>query len=136
VNALAWAVAIPFNGFASTLLGFLPPEIAANPAHNTPAVGESFSQFVFANAAPGAPLPDLSAAFSGPAPPGFQLLTLSFRGTATGPLRPGFGVPQGTRGELVIAQTGLLATAPKTDPNSRVAFDSYPAELVDLHVIG
>jgi hypothetical protein len=133
MNALAWAQQVTNGAPGAPLLGFLPDEIAADPIHNAPAVGESFTQFVFDNTAPGAPLPDLAVVF---ASPGFQLLILSFRGTARGPLRPAFGVPQGTRGELVISRTGLLGTAPKTNPNSRVALDSYPAELVDLHVIG
>jgi hypothetical protein len=134
VNALAWVQELTSG---APLFGSLPDEIAADPVRNALAVGESFWQFVFDNTAPGAPLPDLVAAVVfGEPPPGFQGLTQSSRSRATGPLRPAFGVPQGTPGELVVSQTGLLATAPKTNPNSRVALDAFPAELVDLHVIG
>jgi hypothetical protein len=133
-NALAWVQDLTSG---APLFGSLPGEIAAGSGRNALAVGESFAQFVFDNTAPGAPLPDLIAAvIFGEPPPGFQGLTQSFRGRATGPLRPAFGVPQGTPGELVVSQTGLLATAPKTNPNSRVALDAFPAELVDLHRIG
>lgn len=133
VNALAWVQDLASG---APLFGSLPGEIAAAPVRSALAVGESSAQFVFDNTAPGAPLPDLIAALIfGQPPPGFQALTQSFRGRATGPLRPAFGVPQGTPGELVVSQTGLLATAGIANPNSRVALDGFPAELVDLHRI-
>jgi hypothetical protein len=65
--------------------------------------------------------------------PGLQ--SAAFRAQATGPLSAYFsaliGVPSGTPGRCTVSQTGLLATP--ANPNSRVALDGFPAEVIDLH---
>jgi hypothetical protein len=133
----AFAVAREFSsaGSGPALFGFTLTEIAADPVHNRPAVGDSSAHFVFDNTAPGAPLPDLEAAFlvPGAAPPGFELVMVAFQGRATGPLRSTFGVTEGTPGEMVISQTALIATSGIANPNSRVGI---AGAVVDLHVIG
>jgi hypothetical protein len=125
------ALAAGFGPTGTILFGFGTDEIQANPSVGPLAVGDSVLQVVFQNTAPGAPLPDLVTIFSFP-----PSKTVSFRGTATGPLRAASGVPEGTPGQMTISQTGLLATAVRANPHSRVAFDAFPAELVNFQVVG
>jgi hypothetical protein len=62
-------------------------------------------------------------------PAGLELIELSFRGTATGPIHENAGLgPEGTPGRLVISQTGIFHTAFKGATG-----DGFPAEVVDLH---
>jgi hypothetical protein len=103
----------------------------------TPALGDSVLKVVFNNTAPGAPLPDLVNAFQlGNALPGQELVSIAFRGTATGPLHALAGLgPEGTPGLCLVVQTGLDFT--KTfNPKSRPGVDHFPAELVELRRIG
>ena len=96
-----------------------------------PALGRVEFQVVFDNTAPGAPLPDLVDAFIlGNAAPGQQLIALSIRVSATGPLHAAFGVPEGTPGRLVVTQIGNFRTS-----GGGATADGFPAERVDLHVI-
>ncbi|WP_176380148.1 hypothetical protein [Paraburkholderia youngii] len=68
--------------------------------------------------------------------PGLQ--RAAFRAQATGPLTPYYsslyGVPQGTQGRCTVSETGLLDI--QTNPNSRIALDGFPAEVIDLHPLG
>lgn len=111
---------IPLFGYTATDV------LAGAPA----ALADSFLQFVFINPSPGAPLPDLvqltnTAAFA-------NIRLLSFRSNATGPLRSGFGVPNGTPGRSGIIQTGLLML-----PRYQGAVsDAFPAEVMSLRVVG
>jgi hypothetical protein len=100
-----------------------------------PTLADSVFQLRFKNTKPGAPLPDLAQLISAPEP-GQELEVLSIRARASGPLRAAFGVPEGTPGRLEMTQTGLIATALKANPNSRVALDAYPAEHIDIKPVG
>jgi hypothetical protein len=95
------------------------------------ALGESFLHVVFKNTAPGAPLPDLVTFISGNTAPGQELISISFHAGASGTLRAAFGVPDGTPGKAIVAQTGLFRTAFKG-----ATADGFPAELVELRVVG
>ena len=135
-NALSWAVqgtptSIDF-GTSPLLFGFRAPEVLAGA---TPALGDCTLQVSFVNTAPGAPLPDLIQLVFCPGP-SQALNFLGFSGQATGPLRATFGVPEGTPGFVQTRQTGLLKTAATANPNSRVAFDGFPAEKINIQVIG
>jgi hypothetical protein len=138
-NALTWAsdYRSPTNDPNANppLFGNRAKEVALNGA--TPALGDSVLKVVFKNTAPGALLPDLVKAFIlGPPLPGQELVSLAFRGTATGPLHALAGLgPDGTPGLCLVVQTGLDFT--KTfNPKSRPGVDHFPAELVELRRIG
>jgi hypothetical protein len=98
------------------------------------ALGESFLHVVFKNPAPGLPLPDLTAnSFCiGDNPANCELVSLSFHATANGGLRAGFGVPDGTPGKAIVAQTGVLFRAHFKGATA----DGFPAEMVELRVVG
>ena len=97
-----------------------------------PALGNSNLKVVLINTAPGADLPDLVDAFIlGNAAPGQELLALGFHADARGPLHASFGVPEGTAGKCVVAQTGIFFTNSKSKN-----FDGFPAERVDLMALG
>jgi len=137
-NALAWASdpTPPSDPNTSpTLFGNRAAQVLTGA---TPALGDSVLKVVFKNTAPGAPLPDLVKAFILPngALPGQELVSLAFRGTATGPLHALAGLgPDGTPGLCLVVQTGLDFT--KTfNPKSRPGVDHFPAELVELRRIG
>jgi hypothetical protein len=108
--------------------GNLAPAVAAGAA---PALGESHLPVVFANTAPGAPLPDLVVAFIiGPFE--LELRQLSFRSNSTGPLHAAAGLgPEGAPGRCIVSQTGLFMTAFKG-----ATADAFPAEVIDLRAIG
>lgn len=111
-----------------TLFGLRPQDAAVN--LSGAAFGNSFFDIVFINTAPGAPLVDLISL----APPALQFI--AFRAQAKGPLTAAFGVPDGTPGLCAVSESGLIATSAVANPKSRVALDAFPAELVDLHVVG
>ncbi|MPW22808.1 hypothetical protein GCT13_39925 [Paraburkholderia sp. CNPSo 3157] len=113
-----------------TLFGLRPPAPPQRLDLSRLAFGDSFFDIVFINTAPGAPLVDLISL----APPALQFI--AFRARASGPLTAAFGVPDGTPGSCNINQSGLVATSSVANPKSRVALDAFPAELVDLHVVG
>ena len=95
----------------------------------TPAIGDCHFFFAWrANA--GEPIVDAAQLVIGEVlPAGFELLKLSFRGTATGPIHANAGLgPEGTPGRLVISQTGIFHTS-----FQGATGDGFPAEVVDLH---
>jgi hypothetical protein len=101
------------------LFGYTTPEVLAGaPA----ATGESTFEFTFINPAFGMPLPDLAQVVFAPLP-GQEVELSHFRATATGPLRAGFGVPDGTRGRMFV---DMISTA--GNPSVR--------EVIDLRVVG
>lgn len=126
-NALAWAI----DGFdyasGPLIFGHRAPEVAAGAE---PGLADCLLQIEFKNTAPGAPLPDIIQLFFAPLP-GQEVRVLSFRSTASGPISAYFGVPEGTPGRLVVTQTGLFMTKWKG-----ATADGFPAERVDLHVLG
>lgn len=114
------------------LFGYLYSEVLDGA---TPTLGDSLFQAAFGNTAPGAPLPDLFQVALCPLP-GQQLEVISLRAQASGPLRAGFGVPEGSPGHLEVTQTGLLGTSAIANPHSRVALDAYPAEKIIIRATG
>jgi hypothetical protein len=125
-NALTWA-AESFDANAPTWFGYRPDLIKLG---NTPALGECHFQVVFYNPEMGYDLPDILALWLNPTPPvGQELVSLYFRGTATGPLHPAFGVPEGTPGNLYVSQIGFLN---KKNGNPFPSGDGWPDETVEL----
>jgi hypothetical protein len=112
-----------------TLFGHRPQEGGGH------ALGQSSLELKFINSAPGAALPALIQLFNFPET-GQQLEFVGFNAQANGPLTAEFGVPGGTPGRCMIRQTGLAATALQAAPNSRVALDGFPAELIVLQRVG
>jgi hypothetical protein len=135
-NALTWVTTFtepPGSEHTNPLLfGFRTQDIVEDPTRQ-PGLGESHPRVVFKNTAPGAPLPDLVAAFIlGPPAPGQELVAISFDANATGPLRAAFGVAEGTPGRAIVTQTGVLFRGPFEGATE----DGFPAERVELRVIG
>ena len=128
-RAMSWAVGLPGDIMNDPpIFGYRQGELLANPSL-TPALSSSELNVVFTNDAPGAPLPDLVTAFIlGNATPGQQLLKLMFRSSGSGPLR---GSSEGALAHLTVTQTGLLITG-----FHGATADAFPAERVDLHLIG
>jgi hypothetical protein len=87
------------------------------------------------NAAPGDPLPDLIQLFFLPED-GQELVYFGFRNRATGPLQTEFGVPDGTPGLATGVQVALIANPQCGSENPSAVADCFPAERIDLHVIG
>jgi len=131
-NANTWVIGNDVDlATGPTLFGSRAQELLANPSL-TPALSSSHFRVDFKNTGPGAPLPDLVNAFIlGNAEPGQELRFLAFRADGQGPLHAQFGVADGTPGSLTVSQTGVLMT------NFQGATaDGFPAERVDLRVIG
>jgi hypothetical protein len=133
-NALTFALNL--SDLSDPNPGDNPPDFGSHAVDvaggDEPALGDSNLKVVIKNTARGAALPDLVDAFIlGNAAPGQELLALGFHADARGPLHASFGVPEGTPGKCVVAQTGIFF------PNSKSKnFDVFPAERVDLMAIG
>jgi hypothetical protein len=140
-NALTWVVegspvGCDFVNVSNKLLfGHAAADIASAQDASLASLADSFLKVVFTNNAPGAPLPDMVQLFFAPQP-GQQLLFVSFYAQASGSLRAPFGVADGTPGRAQVAQTGLIFPFTKANPNSRVGLDAFPAEHVELMVVG
>ena len=135
-NALTWVVddsggTGDFNG--PLLFGNRAPQVVTDGAE--PALGSLSMRIKFLNTAPGDPLPDVIQLLAFPEP-GQELLSLQVTNQAKGPLTELFGVPERTLG-LEIGVQVWLQTNPNcgADSPSAVA-DCFPAEKIDLHVIG
>jgi hypothetical protein len=94
---------------------FLPPDTLlfgnrtpAVLAGAQPALGESTLDFDFINPKPGMPLPDLIQTGFVPLP-GQEFVQLHIRAVATGPLHAAFGVPEGTRGRMLMDMVSTAA---------------------------
>lgn len=128
-NALAWAGCDPngttfsFNfATATVLFGNRAAEVA-NGAQA--ALASSHLQLVFTEPNMGAPMPDLLQLLAAPVT-GQSLITMKFYATADGLLQSAFGVPAGTPGHLVVAETATLHTTGKA------AADAFTAE--EIHI--
>jgi hypothetical protein len=128
-NALTFGLRIlapPYGDFATD-----PPIFGARAqdvlAGATPGIGECHASFAWKQN-PG-PLVDFNHAWD---EPGFELVNLSFRANASGPLTAlaGYG-PDGTPGRLIISETGFLRT-----PGGGATADAFPAEFVEVHATG
>jgi hypothetical protein len=127
-NALAW-VAEGCDFLGALLFGNRAADVTSGA---TPALADSFLQFVFTNTAPGAPLPDLIRFTRGFTLPGQALISAHFEATAKGNLNTAYGVAQGTPGLLKVSETGTFF---RTHFKGAAA-DGFPAEFISLHVIG
>ncbi len=117
------------------LFGHTAADIASTQDTSLASLAESFLKVVFTNTAPGAPLPDIEQVLAAPLP-GQQVLFESFYAQATGSLRAPFGVADGTPGRVQVVQTGLFFPFTEANPKSRVGLDAFPAEHIDLAVVG
>jgi hypothetical protein len=120
-NALVWVSDISTEFPGPLLFGHRVDEVLAGA---TPALAESTFYLVFINTAPGAPLPDLIQLAFAPLP-GQEFKFLSIYARGTGPF------PNGSPGEVVIVQSGILVTK-----GGGATADGFPAERIDLHPIG
>ena len=118
------------------LFGFRPCNICSTPGVTPPGVkpsgaclGNSFLDITYITT-PDNLFVDLLAAAG--------LQTANFRSQATGPFTSYYlsvnGLPTGTLGRCTVSQTGFITSS--TNSHSRVALDAFPAELVDLQVLG
>lgn len=130
-NALTWVVdGFDFNG--PLLLGNRAPEALGGAGA---ALGSSHIQAKFINTAPGASLPDLIQLFFFPEE-GQELLFFGFRNQAAGPLQTLFGVPEGMPGLTTGVQTFLNGNPQCGLVSPSAVADCFPAEKIELHVIG
>jgi hypothetical protein len=125
-NAFAWA-----NNFDNltnpVVFGYLPSQLAADPTLSPP-LADSKLQVVVQIPHPGADLPDLvSVNLPGGFPPGYVLVSESFRATATGT------TPTGQQATLVVSQTAVLLDRP---PEDLIRDFGFTAEVVDIHIHG
>lgn len=147
-NALGWAMNWDPNAPASQdntnplLFGQRVQDLIANPAL-PPALGDIHFRIVFTNTAPRAPLPDLVCINAGPdcpnvVPcPGLQIDYLDAQATITGPLHSLAGLgPDGTPGQLVLTQTGLIQPGIHNGFNNKPFSDAFPVESIALKRIG
>ena len=125
-NAFAWATQfLPDFTNGSVLFGYTPTQLQANPNLRPPLAG-SHLQLVAIIPTPGSPLPDIVNDFIlGNAPTGEELVSVSFRATATGL------TPAGEQATLVVSQTGVLGRTPKL-----IRDGGFTAEVVDVHTHG
>jgi hypothetical protein len=121
-----------------TLFGHRPSDVAMGEA--VPALADTLLHVVFTIDKPGAPLPDLVAINYTPAEK-----FVAFNAQGEGPLTILYGVPEGTPGKCQITQTGLFDVTfkqlseefkGKAGLNSRVAYDFFPVENINLQVVG
>jgi hypothetical protein len=129
VNALTFGtriVAAPFGNFVTDplIFGARAQEVLAGAV---PGIGECHASFAWKQS-PGA-LVDFNHAEGDP---NFEIVDLSFRANATGPLTSlaGYG-PTGTPGRLIITQTGFNRT-----PHRGATADWFPAEFVEVRASG
>ena len=118
-NALAWARNYPGGPMT---FGYRQSELFGHP-ELTPGLASGNLQAKFIIAYPGAPLEDLVV---------YNWSFISFRGIASGPLRAGFGVPEGTPGRLMVSQTGLFDISGQ----GQGVADGFPAEIVRVFKAG
>jgi hypothetical protein len=122
-NAFAWAN--HFDGITNPVVfGYLPSQLAANPTLHPP-LADSTLQVVVRIPHPGAPLPDIVAPNVGGLPPGYTIVSESFRATATGT------TPTGQQATLVVSQTGVLERTPNV-----IGDFGFTAEVIDINTHG
>jgi hypothetical protein len=122
-NAINWANDV--NGVR--IFGYSPGELAASPAA-TPGLASGHLQAKYTVPDASHPALDLAAVtFFGAG----TLVQLKFHSTGMGPLRPGFGVPDGTPGQCNEENNGLFNTS-----GGGATADAYPCEKVDVRATG
>lgn len=135
-NALTWMTTFNEDGEGSQfnenplLFGYRALDLKNNPSLR-PGLGDSHMSATFKIATPDARLPDLVCINRGDCPAGFELIALSFNGTATGPLRAPAGLgPEGSSGRCFAIQTGLFLRGEQPGNAPR-----FPGEIVELRRI-
>lgn len=127
-------------GDAPTLFGHRPAEVLAGLGQG---LADTNLHIVFINDYPGAPLPDLVQINNFP-DGNHPIKFIKFNAQAKGPLTDAY-IPGGAPGKCTIVQTGLIEVQlkqisdtfkGKAGAHSRVAFDGFPAENINLQVIG
>jgi len=129
-NALSFGLRIQtpdFGDFATDPLVFgARPVDVLNGA--TPGLGECQAAFEWKQT--DGPLIDFCHGFD--VDPGFEIVSLSFRGNARGPLTATAGLgPDGTPGMMVISESGFARTTFKG-----ATADAFPAEYVEFRRVG
>jgi len=123
-HALAWATTgAGANG--TDLFGHQGVEVLSGAA---PAFGSCTLKLVINGSTANQPLPDFVQLLEGCG--SWQIASVYFVGSASGPL------PDGTPGQLQVAETGLLSVAGIANHHSRVAFDAFPAEHIIINAVG
>ena len=122
-NAINWAN----DAFGVRIFGYSPVELAALPAA-TPGLAGGHIQAKYTVPDASNPSLDLAAVtFFGAG----TLTQLKFHSVGMGPLRAGFGVPDGTPGMCNEEQTGLFNTS-----GGGATADGFPCEKVDVRATG
>lgn len=99
-NAFTGARLLTETGPGPAVFGYLSREVAAG---SPPVLGQGTFSITYINTAPGAPLPDFcDVIFSEENT--WQVSKIHATGSATGPLRATFGVPEGTPGRLNLVE--------------------------------
>lgn len=128
-NALTFGLRVTFPDFGDfatdpLIFGARAQDVLAGAI---PGVGECHASFAWKQY-PG-PLVDFVHAWD---QPGFEIVNLSFRANASGPLTALAGLgPAGTPGRLIISQTGFVRTTFKG-----ATADAFPAEFVEVRAVG
>jgi hypothetical protein len=122
-NAINWA----FDASNVQIFGFSPGQLAATPT-DTPALASGHLQVKYTVPDASNPVYDLAAvAFFG----GGTIEQLKLNSVGMGPLRAGFGVPEGTPGQCNEENVGLFNTS-----GGGATADAYPCEKVEVKATG
>jgi hypothetical protein len=122
-HALAWATT-GIDSLGTGLFGHTGAEVLGGAA---PSFGNCTLRLVINGPASNQPLPDFYQMFWGCGP--WSFVSVDCIGSATGAL------PDGTPAQMQMTQVGLISTSSKANPNSRVAFDQFPAEHIKIRVL-
>lgn len=122
-NAINWV----FDASSVQIFGFSPGQLAATPTA-TPALASGHLQVKYTVPDASNPAYDLAAVvFFG----GGTIEQLKLNSVGLGPLRAGFGVPEGTPGQCNEENTGLFNTG-----GGGATADAFPCEKVEVKATG
>ena len=124
-NALTFVVPCCDYAGGTLLFGRRALEVAVG---MKPSLADTFLKLIFTNTATGAPLPDLVGLFQTRFG---DIRSIEFHAQASGELRAGFGVPDGTPGRATVVQTAVHKASGKG-----ATADGFPAEMIDLKKVG
>ena len=139
-GANAWVIELDLNfdlleqiANKPTLFGHRPRDVANGAGQ---ALADTYLHVKYIGPA-NQPIPDLVRLtdFQNPLPH-YEVTFIQFIVTAKGPLTIAYGVPENTPGKCSIVETGLFKTSGKVSSKSRVAYDIYPVENINLQVVG
>lgn len=113
------------NSGGALILGYIFNELPGHPSR-VPGLSNGHLQAKYIVPDPASPELDLAiVTFAG----GGTLTQLKLNSEGEGPLRAAFGVPEGTPGKCILANTGVFNTR-----GGGATADGYPAERVDVRV--